>query len=70
MAIKRVKLDDVKKLKSRTDYDRVDQMTDEEIERAAREDPDSALPTEEQLSEFHPARNRPPKPTEKKKCPD
>jgi hypothetical protein len=60
-----VKLSELKKLKTKTDYDKVDQLTDEEIEKAARKDPDSALPTEEQLKEFRPARKRPPKPTEK-----
>jgi len=65
MPTKRVKLSELKNLKTKTDYDKVDQLTDEEIEKAAREDPDSALPTEEQLAKFRPARKRPPKPTEK-----
>ena len=70
MATRRVKLEDVKKLKTRTDYDKVDQLTDDEVEKAAREDADSALPTEDELAQFKPARKRPPKPTEKKSCPE
>ena len=59
MATKRVKLADLKKAKGRTDFDKLDNLTDEEIEKAAREDPDSALPTEKELGELWPARKRP-----------
>ncbi len=44
--------DDLKKLKSETDYERLKNMTDEEIEQAAKDDPDSALPTDEELKKF------------------
>ena len=39
-------------MKSKTDYERLKNMTDEEIEKAAKEDPDSALPTDEELKKF------------------
>ena len=59
MATRRVKLADLKKAKGRTDFDKLDNLTDEEIEKAAREDPDSALPTEKEVQELIPARKRP-----------
>lgn len=40
-------LEDVREMESRTDWERLRQMTEEEIERAAREDPDSPLLDEE-----------------------
>lgn len=52
MSEKTYSLEDLKKLKSKTDYERLKKMTDEEIERAAEEDPDSALPTDEELKKF------------------
>lgn len=52
MSEKRYTLEELKKLKSKTDYDRLKNMTDEEIEKAAKEDPDSALPTDEELKKF------------------
>jgi len=44
--------DELKKIKSETDYERLKNMTDEEIEQAAKDDPDSALPTDEELKKF------------------
>ena len=61
MAIKRMKQGDIGKKKGRSDFKRVDELTDEEIEEAARNDPDSALPTDEELENFKPARKRPTK---------
>jgi hypothetical protein len=52
MAMKRVELSDLKKTKGKTDFEALEKLTDEEIEKAAREDPDSALPTEEELKQF------------------
>ena len=52
MSEKTYTLEEIKKLRSRTDYERLKNMTDEEIERAANEDPDSALPTDEELKKF------------------
>jgi hypothetical protein len=45
-------LEELKKLKSKTDYERLKNMTDEDIEKAAKGDPDSALPTGEELKKF------------------
>jgi len=44
--------EELKKLKSKTDYERLKNMTDEEIEQAAKDDPDSYLPTDEELKKF------------------
>ena len=44
--------DELKNLKSKTDYERLKAMTEEEIEQAAKDDPDSALPTDEELKKF------------------
>lgn len=40
------------KLKGKTNWNEVDSLTDEQIEDAAKEDDDSALPTDEELKEF------------------
>jgi hypothetical protein len=52
MAIKRISAEDAKKLKGKTDWSEVDSLSDEQIEEAAKNDPDSALPTDEELKEF------------------
>ena len=52
MTIKKISADEVKKTKGKTEWDKVDNLTDEEIEKATKDDPDSALPTEEELKEF------------------
>ena len=39
--ITRVSLEQMKKIKGKTDWDRVDKMTDEEIEQNALDDPDN-----------------------------
>jgi len=52
MADKSYTEEELKKLKSKTDYERLKNMTDEEIEQAAKDDPDSALPTDEELKKF------------------
>lgn len=52
MTDKSYTLEELQKLKSRTDYERLKNMTDEEIEQAAKDDPDSALPSEEELKKF------------------
>lgn len=44
--------EEIKKLKDKTDYERLKNMTDEEIERNAESDPDSPTPTDEQLKKF------------------
>lgn len=52
MVIVRYTLEEVRALRGTTDWDRLDAMTDEEILKAAAEDPDSFVPTPEQLKEF------------------
>jgi len=47
--------EDFKKLKGKTDWDRVRAMTDEEIEAAANSDPDAPLNSPERLKGFRPA---------------
>ncbi|MCW8934906.1 MAG: hypothetical protein OQK98_09290 [Gammaproteobacteria bacterium] len=45
-------LDELKNIISKTDYERLKNMTDEEIEQAAKDDPDSNLPSDEELEKF------------------
>ena len=52
MAIVKITQEEAHRTKGVTDAEKLRQKTDEEIEEAARNDPDSALPTEEQLKEF------------------
>ena len=52
MAIKKISAEEAKKVKGKTDWKEVDTLTDEEIEEAAKSDPDTALPTEEELKQF------------------
>jgi len=52
MAIVKISQEEARRGKGVTDAEKLRQKTDEEIEEAARNDPDSALPTEEQLKEF------------------
>jgi len=52
MAIVRISGEDALKLKSTTDWKAVDALTDEQIIEAAKNDPDSALPTAEQWKKF------------------
>ncbi len=58
MAIKKISSEEAKKSKGKTDWDKVDALTEEEIEDAAKDDPDSALPTDEELKEFKPVKPR------------
>lgn len=59
MATKKFTTEEARRLKGKTDWSRVDALTDEEIERAASTDPDSVPPTGEELKEFKPAGKRP-----------
>lgn len=52
MAIVKITKEEARHSKGVTDAEKLRQKTDEEIEEAARNDPDSALPTEQQLQEF------------------
>ncbi|PCM43749.1 hypothetical protein [Marinobacter sp. ANT_B65] len=44
--------EELKKLKGKTDHSRVQNTTDEEIEEQVKNDPDSYIPTEEELEKF------------------
>jgi len=52
MAIVKITQEEARTVKGVTDAEKLRQKTDEEISEAARNDPDSALPTDEQLKEF------------------
>ena len=52
MTIKKISAEKAKKVKGKTNWEDVDNLTDEEIEEAAKSDPDTALPTEEELKKF------------------
>ncbi len=52
MAIRKITSKEAKNIKGKTDWEEVDNLTDEEIEEAAKSDPDSALPTDEELNKF------------------
>ena len=52
MAIITITQEEARHIKGDTDAEKLRQKTDEEIAEAVRNDPDSALPTEEELKEF------------------
>lgn len=62
MTIKTISGKDAKKRKGTTDWAEVDKLTDKEIEEAANSDPDSVVPTDDELKDFKPPR----KPTKEK----
>ncbi len=58
MATVKVNLEQIKKLKSKTNKEKFDALTDSEILEAALSDPDSVVPTEEELKEFKRPKDR------------
>lgn len=52
MADKKYTESEVKNLEDKTDYERLNNMTEEEIERNSNSDPDALTPTEEQMKKF------------------
>ncbi len=52
MTIEKHTRDELEKLKDRSDVERLKNMTDEEIEKAAKSDPDNPPLTDEQLKKF------------------
>ena len=52
MAIKKYTKEELKKLKDQTEYERLDEMSEEEIEEGSKSDPDSLTPTNDDLSKF------------------
>lgn len=58
-------MEELREEAARFDWSRVDALTDEEIIAAAKSDPDTCLPTEDELAEFElviPAKSRRPPP--------
>ena len=56
MVTKKISAADAKKQKGKTNWDEVDALTEKEIEEAAKNDPDTALPSEEELKKFKPVK--------------
>jgi hypothetical protein len=52
MTLKKHTSAEVKKLKDKTDYERLKKMTESEIEENSKSDPDALSPTPEQLKKF------------------
>jgi len=52
VAIVKHTLEEIRARRGKTDWDRLDAMTDEEILKAAAEDPDTFVPTEDELKRF------------------
>lgn len=52
MTIRKISANEAKKTKGKTEWGKVDSLTDAEIKKAAKDDSDSALPTEDELKEF------------------
>ena len=58
MGIERYTAEEAKKLPSRSDTERLKNMTEEDIERAAEDDPDNPPLTDEELKGFQPGEHR------------
>ncbi len=52
MTIKKYTEEELKKLKDETDYQRLRDMSEEEIEEGSKKDPDSRSPSDDQLKKF------------------
>lgn len=52
MSIKKYTEEELNKLKDETDYERVKNMSDEEVEQNSKSDQDSLSPTDEELEKF------------------
>lgn len=52
MTIKKIFAEEAKKMKGKTNWKEFDEITDDEINEAAKSDHDSALPTDEELEQF------------------
>ncbi len=58
MAIKKISAEEAKKQKGKTNWEEVDKITEEEVEKAAKSDPDTNLPTDEELKQFKPIKKK------------
>lgn len=52
MAVKKVKLEDIKKSRGRTKKEDLDKITDSDINESVLSDKDSVVPTDKELEEF------------------
>lgn len=52
MVVKNYSEDDIKNMINKTDYEYLENITEDEIEQAAKDDPDTALSTDEELRGF------------------
>lgn len=48
--------DEIKKKQGKTDYDKLRKTTDKDIENQVKNDPDSVIPTPEELEKFKPVK--------------
>ncbi len=51
---RKITSEEAKKIKGKTNWDEVDSLTDEDIEKSAKDDPDTSMPTEQELENFKP----------------
>ena len=58
MPIQKHKKEDIDKLEDKTDYERVNNMTETEIKNNAQSDSDAPLQSKSDLENFKPVRNR------------
>lgn len=58
MTINKYTKKEIEKMKDQTDYERVKNMTEEEIRENAKSDPDTPLQSESDLENFKPAKRR------------
>ncbi|WP_205827998.1 hypothetical protein [Microbulbifer sp. SH-1] len=52
MCMKKYSEEELKNLEDKTDYEKVDNLTEEEIEEGSKSDPDSITPSDEDLKKF------------------
>ena len=58
MTTKKTSSEITKPQKGSTNWDEVDKLTDKDIEEASKDDPDTNLPTEEDLKKFKPIKKK------------
>jgi hypothetical protein len=58
MAIKKYTKEELEKMEDKTDYERLKNITENEIRENAQSDPDAPLQSEDDLNNFKPARKR------------
>jgi hypothetical protein len=58
MGIKKYTKEEIEQMEDKSDYERLKNMTEEEIRENAKSDPDTPLQSESELENFKPARRR------------